>query len=212
MYSILSPAFMGSAVSAHGWSCNSPLLTTSCFFCLVHCFNPNSGPPQTQWRAQGRYTKCSWASTMISQWHLEKKTAKAFFVGKVAKLAYGCKRASATCYKPPKVHNGTLPLKPVLPTTWPHDHMTTKKDENGWISTSLRTTAASSVNAGPSPLGFEAFELDHWILTVWSGTYISVNALEHSLCNKNRWLVYKENIIHLPGGSQPMKYPIFGLM
>lgn len=101
-------------------------------FCLVHCFNPNSGPPQTQWRAQGRYTKCSWALTMISQWHLEKKTAKAFFVGKVAKLAYGCKRASATCYKPPKVYNGTLPLKPVLPTTWPQKR--TKMGESTQVS------------------------------------------------------------------------------
>ena len=138
MYSILSPAFMGSAVSAHGWSCNSPLLTTMCFVCLS-VSNPNSGPPQTQWQAQDRYTKCSWASNGTG------KNGQGFFVGvKLKKLAYGCKRASATCYKPPKVHNErlrytkTMPLKPVLPTARPHDHMTTKKDQNvvveSWVN------------------------------------------------------------------------------
>ena len=48
MYSILSPAFMGSAVSAHGWSCNSPLLTTMsmCFFCLS-VSTPTVDPPNS---------------------------------------------------------------------------------------------------------------------------------------------------------------------
>jgi len=51
------------------------------------------------------------------------KNGQGFFCCKVAKLAYGCRRASATCYKPLKVYHErlrytkTMPLKPVLPTT-----------------------------------------------------------------------------------------------
>ena len=143
MYSILSPAFMGSAVSAHGWSCNSPLLTTSCFFCLVHCFNPNSGPPQTQWRAQGRYTKCSWASTMISQWHLEKKTAKAFLLVKLQNWPMAAKEL-----QPPATN---LPRFITEHCHWnlccqQHDHMTT------WPQKRTKMGESAQVSARPPPL------------------------------------------------------------
>ena len=94
-----------------------------------------------------------------------KKNGKAFFGVKLKNWPMAAKELQPPATNLPRFitkHWGIQKLCHWNLCCQQHDHMTTWHISHGWINKSLCTTA-SSVNAGPSPLGFDAFELD-WSL------------------------------------------------
>lgn len=143
MYSILSPAFMGSAVSAHGWSCNSPLLTTSCFFCLVHCFNPNSGPPKLSGELRADTPNAHEPRRWFHNDTWKKKRPRLFLLVKLQNWPMAAKEL-----QPPATN---LPRFITEHCHWnlccqQHDHMTT------WPQKRTKMGESTQVSARPPPL------------------------------------------------------------